>query len=543
MRWIALQALSIEAAASADDAAIGSGTAMVATQVISAAAAQRAISTICLGFTPRVALCGNAVVLEVSGSLRLFGGLHKLAALLEARLHAFFKKNSLVAQIIRAQAATSLIAIGRLQLLRMQQIIPLRVADMPMHALGATHPHLAVLERTGCRTWGDLLALPRDGVARRFGSALLAALDQARGAQPEAYTWCVLPEQFEQKIELDALVTQAPALMAGIHMLLVHLHAWLLGRQSGLCALKLTWHLDKRRDVLPTGELLVRTAQPAQDLQHVARLIAERLNQVSLAAPVHSITLASLETASLFDAAAATASLLVEDKQQGASAVQFIERLSARLGAGSLQVWQPQADHRPEAMQRWVSVGEDMNETATKSGAACARIDSAKGIKDQKSTKKATYLAPSPSGAKACGSKSAFADLDRPKSSRVSRLHVGLGWGQVPVHSPSAHPPSTQAATKTDALYPTWLLHQPQKLTSKAGAPLYQGPLVKLAGPQRLEATGWLLAESSDILPALRDYFIYRSSQGVLLWIYSERLALSERDQVQREWYLQGVFA
>ena len=526
MRWIALQALSIEAAASADDAA------MVATQVISAAAAQRAISTICLGFTPRVALCGNAVVLEVSGSLRLFGGLHKLAALLEARLHAFFKQNSLVAQIIRAQAATSLIAIGRLQLLRMQQIIPLRVADMPMHALGATHPHLAVLERTGCRTWGDLLALPRDGVARRFGSALLAALDQARGAQPEAYTWCVLPEQFEQKIELDALVIQAPALMAGIHMLLVHLHAWLLGRQSGLCALKLTWHLDKRRDVLPTGELLVRTAQPAQDLQHVARLIAERLNQVSLAAPAHSITLASLETASLFDAAAATASLLVEDKQQGASAVQFIERLSARLGAGSLQVWQPQADHRPEAMQRWISVGEDMDETATKSGAACARIHSTndiKGIKGQKYTKKATHLAPSPAGGK-------------------------LGWGPAPAPGPPANKfePQTGAThhsphLKTDALYPTWLLHQPQKLTSKAGAPLYQGPLVKLAGPQRLEATGWLLADSSDILPALRDYFIYRSSQGVLLWIYSERLAVATSDSaqhpVQREWYLQGVFA
>ena len=73
--------------------------------------------------------------------------------------------------------------------------------------------------------------------------------------------------------------------------------------------------------------------------------------------------------------------------------------------------------------------------------------------------------------------------------------------------------------------------------------PIYQGPLVKLAGPQRLEATGWLLADQADIVPALRDYFIYRSSQGVLLWIYSERLALTERGQTQREWYLQGVFA
>ncbi len=485
MRWIALQACSIEPMASTDEAVPGGVSGAIAPRVTNLEAAQQAICAVSLGFTPRVAVCGNAVVLEVSGSLRLFGGLHKLAALLEANLHVFFKQNSLLAQIIRAQAATSLIAIGRLSLTRASQKLPARVADMPMHTLAATHPHLAVLERTGCRTWGDLLALPRDGVARRFGAPLLAALDQARGALPEAYVWRVLPEQFEQKIELDALVIHTPALMAGVNALLVQLHAWLLGRQSGLCALKLVWHLDKRRDVPPTGSLVVRTAQPAQDLQHVARLIAERLNQVVLGAPVHSITLASLETVSLRDAALATASLLIEPKQQGVSSTQFIERLSARLGPASVEVWQPQADHRPEAMQRWVRVetGAEAETIATKSGAARARIYSSKGIKD------------------------------------------------------------TEKVPKTDALYPTWLLRQPLKLASKAGAPLHQGALVKLAGPQRLEATGWLLADQADITPALRDYFIYRSSQGVLLWIYSERLALTERGQTQREWYLQGVFA
>ena len=83
MRWIALQVLSIEPA---DSLAVGTPViSTAATQhAISAAAAQLAICAIALSFTPRVALCGNAVVLEVSGSLRLFGGLHKLAALLAA---------------------------------------------------------------------------------------------------------------------------------------------------------------------------------------------------------------------------------------------------------------------------------------------------------------------------------------------------------------------------------------------------------------------------------------------------------------------------
>ena len=478
MRWIALQAFSIEP----DEGGAG--------QPRFTDAAQQAICAIALGFTPRVALSGHAVVMEVSGSLRLFGGLFKLAALLELQLHAFFRKNSLVAQILRAQAATSLIAIGRLQLLRTGHNPPARVADMPMHTLAATHPHLSVLERTGCRTWGDLLKLPRDGVARRFGAPLLAALDQARGAVPEAYRWCVLPEQFEQKIELDALIIHAPGLMAGVGVLLMQLHAWLLGRQSGLCALKVIWHLDKRRDVLPTGELTVRTAQPAQNLQHVLRLIAERLNQESLNAPVHSITLLSLETISLRDAASSTASLLVESKQLGVSHTQFIERLNARLGPASVLSWQPRANHRPEEMQNWVDASKKSDQYATKSIASSARVNSSKSIKNTKNELKANH---------------------------------------------------------TDALYPTWLLAQPLKLISRAGAPTYQGPLVKLAGPQRLEAAGWLMAERVDINPALRDYFIYRSSQGALLWIYSERLVVANSDHaqhhVQREWYLQGVFA
>jgi protein ImuB len=256
----------------------------------------------------------------------------------------------------RAQGATSLIALGRLRCSKEEggAAVKKRVADLPMHTLTAARPHLGVLERIGCRSWDDLLRLPRDGVARRFGAELLEALDRARGSAADDYEWLLLPEHFEEKLELNALVTHAPALMAGVERLLVHLHAWLLGRQSGLCALKITWHLDKRRDVPPTGELEVRTAQPAQDLRHVARLISEHLAQQKLPAPVHSLTLQSLATELLADSAAATGSLLMEARKQGDSVVELVERLSARLGDAQVQAWQPCADHRPELMQRWV---------------------------------------------------------------------------------------------------------------------------------------------------------------------------------------------
>jgi protein ImuB len=465
-------------------------------------AAQHAVGSIALGFTPRVALGDEAVLLDVTGSLRLFGGLAKLMAALAQKITRFFESNKLSAQLIRAQGATSLIALGRLRLAGpASQKMSKRVADLPMHTLSAARPHLGVLERIGCRTWDDLLRLPRDGVARRFDAALLEALDRARGSSPDNYIWLTLPEQFDEKIELDALVTHAPALMAGAERLLVNLQAWLLGRQSGISALKLVWHLDKRRDVPPTGELDIRTANPAQDLRHVARLVAEHLAQQQLPAPVHSLTLQSLVIEKLGDSAAATGSLLLEAHQQGGSAAELIERLSARLGDDSVLAWQALADHRPEHMQRWVSA-RSVLPSATKSIAANARINCAKSLKR-------------------------------------SKKHAAAGLNDL-------NGLNTDAATsRVEPLYPAWLLAEPQRLATHGNSPVYQGKLQRLAGPQRLEASGWLTpAGAEPRLPAIRDYFIYASQQGALLWIYSERLAVARTVGLPtRAWYLHGFFA
>ena len=468
MRWIALQACILTESAVND------------------AAAQQALARIALGFTPRVALEGEAVLMEVAGSLRLFGGLSRLAQLLEQLAMQFFASNQAVVQIIRSQGATSLIALGRLRQLRRQPgAVCKRVADLPMHALTAARPHLGVLERVGCRNWDDLLRLPRDGVARRFGAPLLEALDRARGHAPDSYEWLLLPGHFDEKLELDALVIHAPLLMDGVLRLLLGLQAWLIGRQSGICALKLVWHLDKRRDVPPTGELVIRTAQPAQDLRHLARLIAEHLAQQRLPAPVHSLTLQSLQTEKLVDSAAATASLLMQARRQGDSALELIERLSARLGQAQVQAWQPRADHRPEQMQRWVDAHDAIKSIAEK-----------------------------------------------------SRNHGTCGFNNV----------------KNEDLYPSWLLPEPLRLAVNGESPVYQGRLVRLAGPQRLEATGWLMAgdKTGDASgtrckpPAIRDYFIYRSLQAGLLWIYSERLPVNTPQALHgqtRAWYLHGFFA
>ena len=94
-------------------------------------------------------------------------------------------------------------------------------------------------------------------------------------------------------------------------------------------------------------------------------------------------------------------------------------------------------------------------------------------------------------------------------------------------------------------LLPTWLLPQPQPLRLQGDRPCHLGPLTLLVGPQRLESSAWMALTSEQAgqpqsaeAAVMRDYFIARSAQAGLLWIYRER-----RADATLSWFLHGIFA
>ena len=480
MHWIALQPWP--------EAALASAESTVPPQEDTAALVDTlsALAWWVLRFTPKVAQVGDVLVLEVSGSERLFGGRQPL-------LRAMLGPDKPVAGVQSAHGATSLIALARLQLAStasqsaLQQPATEGAAprpgatapdDLPLYALAAACAHLPTLERIGCTRWGQLRALPRGGVARRFGSSLLDALDCAYGLKPELYPWLVLPEVFDSSLELAAQVEAAPALLFAARRLLNQLQVWLRARQRGVLALRLGWQMDKRRNTASEGELVLRTAEPTLDMNHLQRLLSEHLARIALPAPVLYLRLRSLETQAL---SGSTSSLLPDEVLGGDSWHQMLERLGARLGAQCVLQAQACADHRPERMQAWA-----------------------------------------------------------PASSVPLRGARQPGPAQA----------NALQASKSDALYPSWLLATPLKLAVRQTRPLYQGPLTLLAGPQRLEA-GWWEVGAPDSAPtgegcALRDYFLARSEQAGLLWIYRERLSGPGRvgsSDAEPSWYLHGLFA
>jgi len=296
-----------------------------------------------LQFTPLVARVQDVLVLEVSGSERLFGGRTALLAQL-------FKQNRPVAPVYSAQGATSLIAIGRLRVAAAGRPVDLAPDALPLQALAAAQAHLPTLLRLGCCTWGQLRALPRGGLARRFGAGLVDALDRAYGLQPEVYPWITLPDVFDVPLELQARVESAPALLFGARRLLAQLLVWLRARQRGVLVLELLWELDAARSAEKQGRLELRTAQATQDMQHLQRLLGEQLARVTLPAPVLYLRLRTLQTQPL---GGESHSLLPDDLRHGDSLHQMAERVAARLGATQVLCVQTRADHRPEQMQCW----------------------------------------------------------------------------------------------------------------------------------------------------------------------------------------------
>lgn len=311
------------------------------------------LATWCLQFTPRVAvlealLACPAVVMEVEQSVRLFGGKRRLVERVREECPDLG-----VRQLSWAPTSLAALAVARAGLSNgFAKPLTQLLDALPIETLTQVAAHQATLARLGCRTLGQVRALPRGGLSRRFDAQLLATLDQAYGLRPETYSWAQLPETFHAKLELMARVEHAPAMLFGARRLMLQMAGWLMARRSGVTAFTLRWCHDamRARTAGDGGELTVRTAQATRDTEHLMRLLAEHLGKVELLAPVGDLALLATEVQSLEEK---SLSMLPEARQSGESLALVLERIAARLGPDRVLRPVILEDHRLEWMCRW----------------------------------------------------------------------------------------------------------------------------------------------------------------------------------------------
>lgn len=461
-----------------------------------------------LQFTPRVALLEEAVVLEVQASERLFGGAERLWRRVCREAHGLGAQAA--AQAGTAHAALALARVRPLNQpadtwpgdgdaepdgdaptnedlatstplpTSLRERLAALLAPLPLHSLSAVGLHAETLHRLGCHTLGQVRALPRGGLSRRFGADMLHALDAAHGLRPEAFDWLQLPPVFERRQELPWRLDDSLALHQAFDPLLRELGAWLAGHQAGTQVLHLHWCHDwARHSTSRWHEHMVPLAEPTADVSRLSRMVGEHLRRIELSAPVTDISLRvdttvprEPESQALFTELASCGEGHPSQNWQTTAGqrsalLNLLERLSIRLGSHRVMAGQLQADHRLAHSQVWLPA------------------------------------IPMPASA----------------------------GGQLAIEVP-------QPTWVLPAPVPLSLLGGTGMASGLRETPVHQGPLRLLAGPHRIEAGWWDDAPLAE--REARDHHLASSPQAGLLWVFRERHAPQDGSS---PWRLHGFFA
>jgi len=301
----------------------------------------------CLRYTPSTRVCEHGLLLEISASVRLFGGRRALLNKILQSLRDLELNPSigvapsahgawLLAQSVKPLEAA----------IASRSQLAARLDGLPIGFLESTGDHLQTLIGIGCRHLGDIRRLPRAGLARRFGAALLDEIDRAYARSIEPCQWFEAPLRFEARLELIARVESAEALIFAARRLMTQLAGWLGARQAAVGQLTLTLHHERwRTSDRPLTQVVIRLAEPSRDPEHLLGLIRERLGQLTLDSPVEEL---SLSADDVTQADPANHELFPTVQSHSVSLNRLIEKLSARLGADAITRVHAKSDHRPE---------------------------------------------------------------------------------------------------------------------------------------------------------------------------------------------------
>ncbi|MEL6571530.1 MAG: DNA polymerase Y family protein [Pseudomonadota bacterium] len=288
----------------------------------------------------------NGLILDTTGSDHLWGGEAAMLRDMEERLsHLGLSANLAVSPTHGASWA--LARFGSVREVCTADTLPLRMSNMPVRALRLTGDTVQLLNRLGLKTVGDLAAVPRISLARRFSRAELPdnplmRLDQMMGRLAEPVSASDDPPRFAVQANLaEPIQDPTPHLPALCQELCAGL------QHAGFGARRL--RVSVFRSDGEVSHVDVATAQPNRDPDHLLRLFDDKLDRINPGFGFDLITLGATVAEALGD------SQPTLDKTGGEEAdlARLIDRLTARLGANAIRHPTPQESHIPERAEVW----------------------------------------------------------------------------------------------------------------------------------------------------------------------------------------------
>ncbi len=295
----------------------------------------------CYRVTPTVSLAPpDAVVLEVRGSLRLFGGFEGIQNALQATLtplghdYHWAAAPTPGASLLLARCRREIKIEGRARLRSALGGLPLYSLDIDTHLLMRLH-------KTGIRQLRDLWRLPRAGLARRFGAGLVAYLDRIRGERPDPRALYRPPLQFRSQWELPAATAEYAMILAAADQLFRKLVRFLRRHDAATAAVRVRlFHL--RSSFTPVH---VGTRQHTRDAAHLVRVFDQALQRRELPEPVTNLDMLCADIRPFMPT---RQDLFRNTAPQAQDWQHTLEELEARLGSEAIRHIASVDDHRPE---------------------------------------------------------------------------------------------------------------------------------------------------------------------------------------------------
>jgi protein ImuB len=302
----------------------------------------------------------NALLLEIKGSLKLFGPLERL----HADIDACWRRLALPAHSATAPSTLAALWFARAGQSHAGQPVQIEdpgalaghLAGLPIACTAWDIARLQTLRAMGVTRMGELLRLPRAGLARRLGTATVRDLDIALARQAAPRRAFVPRERFRARCDFETEIETVAYLEKALESLIMRCAQFLRERQAGVQRLR----LKLRHRAEPATCVHVGLASITGEPRRLTDVLAQKLGRLELEAPVKGMELTS---GSLQPLCAGSLDVFAGWAGAGAgtgagcgrdSVPQLVERLRARLGEDAVYGVVSIPEHRPEAAWRRV---------------------------------------------------------------------------------------------------------------------------------------------------------------------------------------------
>jgi protein ImuB len=217
------------------------------------------------------------------------------------------------------------------------------LAPLPLAAADPSTELAAVLANWGLRTLGDLTALPRDEIVRRFGAEGLALWQRAAGGDTRPLHPVVPPQKFSAQIEFENEIETLEPLLFILRRFLDRLALELRASQHVAAELHLTLKLED--DTAHTRRF--RLPEPTADVEILFRALHTHLEALTTPAAIVALSLDLTPARPLVR----QQGLFETGLRDPHGFAETLARVSALVGAERVGTPQLEDTHRPDAFK------------------------------------------------------------------------------------------------------------------------------------------------------------------------------------------------